>query len=139
LEGRWKVISDFNLIANYSFTKASDKSNSQDIGNYPQHSAYLRADWSFMPHWNLDLQTKWIADRKRPLGDPRPMIADYTTVDLTLRYEKAKTNVAFSVRNLLNADAREPSLGPDSKGIIGIPNDLPLAKRHWFVEFSYRF
>ncbi len=142
LEAHWEMRTDFNVLANYSSVRASDKSNGQDIGNYPQHSAYLRADWLFTPNWYLDMQTKWISARKRPFNDPRPAIADYTTVDLTLRYkasQEKRANVAFGIRNLLNADAREPSLGPDATGMISIPNDLPLAKRHWFIELRYRF
>jgi iron complex outermembrane receptor protein len=95
-----------------------------------------------LPNWYLDLQAKWIADRQRAFGDPRPPIADYTTVDLTLRYKDNRngwTNLAFGIRNLFNEEAREPSLGPDSKGMIAIPNDLPLAKRSLFLEWRYRF
>lgn len=142
LETQWKASTTFDLRAHYSYTQVSDKSNDQDIGNYPRQSAYLRADWLWRPQWSLDLQAKWIADRKRSLNDPRPEIADYTDVNFTLRYknsEKGPLGLAFSIRNLLDADTREPSLGPDAAGLIAIPDDLPLAKRHWFLELRYRF
>jgi iron complex outermembrane receptor protein len=142
LEARWEMSTQSSLQANYSYVNASDKNNGNDIGNYPQQSAYIRTDWLLIPKWYLDLQAKWIADRQRAFGDPRPAIADYTTVDLTLRYKDirdGRANVAFGIRNLLNVDAREPSIGPDSKGMIAIPYDLPLAKRSLFVELRYRF
>jgi outer membrane receptor protein involved in Fe transport len=142
LETRWKMSAWSSLLANYSYVEATDKGNGSDIGNYPHHSAYLRTDWLLIPNWYLDLQAKWIADRQRPFGDPRPATADYTTVDLTLRYKDirdGRTNVAVGIRNLFNVEAREPSLGPDSKGMISIPDDLPLAKRSLFLELRYRF
>lgn len=142
LEARWKINKKSSLLGHYSHTRAIDKKHGKDLGNYPQHSAYLRTDWLLIPNWYLDVQAKWIAKRKRPFNDPRPAIADYTTVDITLRYKdihEGKTNIALSVRNLFNANAREPSLSPDSTGMIGIPDDLPLAGRSWFVEFRYRF
>jgi iron complex outermembrane receptor protein len=142
LEVRWKMSPWSSLLANYSYVEATDKGHDHDIGNYPRHSAYLRTDWLLLPNWYLDAQAKWIADRQRTFGDPRPAIADYTTVDLTLRYKdirEGRADVAFSIRNLFNVDAREPSPGPDSKGVVSIPDDLPLAKRSLFVELRYRF
>jgi len=142
LEARWKLTKKSSLLANYAFTEATDENNDHDAGGYPRHSAYLRADWLFYPNWFLDAQINWIADRKRAFGDPRPPIDDYTTVNLTLRRKDIKQsnwNFAFGVRNLLDADAREPSVGPDSTGMISIPNDLPLAGRHYFLELRYRF
>ena len=40
---------------------------------------------------------------------------------------------AFTVRNLFNADAREPSPAP---GLI--PHDLPLAPREYRFELSHQ-
>jgi iron complex outermembrane receptor protein len=136
------MTSKSSLLANYSYAKAINKTISHDAGDYPRHTAYLRTDWLLVPNWYLDVQAKWIADRHRTLGDPRSPIADYTTVDFTLRYkdiQRGRTNIAFSIRNLFDADAREPSLGPDSKGMISIPNDLPLAGRSYFLELRYQF
>jgi iron complex outermembrane receptor protein len=142
LEARWKLSTWFSLLAHYSYTKAMDKTANHDVGDYPRHSAYLRTDWLLIPNWYLDMQTQWVADRQRVPGDSRPPVADYTTVDLTLRYKdirKGHTNIAFGIRNLFNAEVREPSPGPDSKGIVAVPYDLPLAGRNLFVELRYRF
>ena len=61
-------------------------------------------------------------------------VKEYVTVDLTLGYHPAKQpwKIGLSVRNLFDADAREPS-DP------GIPNDLPLAGRNGWGEVRYRF
>lgn len=58
-----------------------------------------------------------------------------------MRYQPVKSHweFALAVRNIFDADAREPSLAPDSNGIIGIPNDLPLPGRNYFAELRYHF
>jgi len=43
------------------------------------------------------------------------------------------------MRNVFDVDAREPSVGPDSSGILKIPNDLPLPGRSAFMEIRYHF
>jgi outer membrane receptor protein involved in Fe transport len=142
VEVRWKMNQWSSLLANYSYTRCTDEETQYDIGHYPHHSAYLRTDWLLFPNWYLDLQTHWIIDRHREFGDTRDPIEDYATVDLTLRYKDIRRGhwgVALSARNLFNADAREPSLGPDSRGVINVPNDLPLAGRSYFVELRYTF
>ncbi len=142
LEARWKMTSKSSLLTHYSYARTMDKTIDYDAGNYPRHSAYLRTDWLLIPNWYLDVQANWVADRRRVSSDPRPAVADYTTVDLTLRYkdiQKGRTNIALSIRNLFDADAREPSPGPNSNGMINIPNDLPLAGRSYFLELRYQF
>lgn len=142
LETRWKTTTNSSLLANYSFQQATDELTDHDVGYYPRHAAYLRADWLVIPNWYLDLSTKWIGERQREWGDPRAPLAGYTLVNLTLRYKDirhGRTNLAFGIRNLLDTDAREPTLGPDPTGLIGLPHDLPLAGRNYFLELRYRF
>ncbi|WP_069469804.1 TonB-dependent receptor plug domain-containing protein [Candidatus Marithrix sp. Canyon 246] len=141
-EARWKMTKKSSLLANYAFVKASDENNKHDAGNYPQHSAYVRSDWLLMPNWFLDTQINWVSERQRAFGDSRSPVDDYTTVDFTLRRKNIKKghwNFAVSVRNLFDVDAREPSQGPDSNGVINIPYDLPLAGRHYWLELRYHF
>jgi iron complex outermembrane receptor protein len=66
-------------------------------------------------------------------------VPDYTTVDLTVRTElKPKGwDFAFIVRNLFDADAREPS--PFGAPFVPIPNDLPLPGRAFYVQARYGF
>lgn len=141
-ETRWKLGNRSSLLLNYAYQKATDENNHQDAGNYPQHSAYLRTDRLVIPNWYLDAQINWIGERKRAYGDPRSPLDNYTTVDLTLRRKDIQDNhwnFAISIRNLFDTDVREPSPGPESGGSISIPNDLPLAGRHYFLELRYRF
>ena len=142
IEARWKMTAKSSLLANYAFVKATDENNDHDVGNYPRHSAYLRTDWLLYPNWYLDAQINWIGKIRRVYGDPRQPIDGSTTVDLTLRRKDIKEghwNIAASVRNLFDTETHIPSFGPDSSGIIAIPNDLPVTRRHYYLELRYRF
>ena len=130
----WNAKPNLRLSGNYAQQHSIDETTNQDAGNAPRHHVYVRADWRFMPRWTLDTQLNYIADRKREASDTRPSIADYHTVDLTLRNQKRNSDWDFAVKvlNLFNADAREPSPSP---GLIRY--DLPLARREWRVELSH--
>ena len=130
----WDVRPSLRLSGNYAYQRSVDIATDRDAGNAPRHHLYARSDWSFMPGWTWNTQLNYVADRKREPSDTRPDIADYHTVDVTLRNQKRSSDwdVAFSVRNLLDADAREPSPSP---GLIA--NDLPLSPREYRVELRY--
>ncbi len=132
----WDAAANLRLSGNYAQQRSIDEATNQDAGNAPWHHVYARADWRFMPRWTLDTQLNYVADRKREASDLRPPIADYHTVDLTLRNQQRNSDWDFTVkvRNLFNADAREPSPAP---GLI--PNDLPLAGREWRFELRHQF
>lgn len=132
LEAEWKATGNVKLSGNYSYQKSTDKILNHDAGNAPRNQIYLRANWTFLPDWQFVPQAKWISGRERVAGDNRPPITDYTWVDMSLRYKNIREHweAAFSVRNLLNADAREPSPGPAA----ALPNDLPLAGRSIYGE-----
>jgi len=131
----WDASSSLRLSGNYAQQHSIDEATNQDPGNAPRQHVYVRADWRFIPSWMLNTQVNYVADRKREPGDIRPAVADYHTVDLTLRSQARSSDwgAAFSVRNLFNADAREPSPAP---GLI--PYDLPLAPREWRFDLSYQ-
>lgn len=134
LEATWDVSRVLRLSGNYAYQRSTDLATGQDAGYAPHHHLYARADWRFANGWILGGQVNRVADRKRPPGDARANIADYTTVDLTLRSGRIKRGWewAASVRNLLDADVREPSLAPGT-----IPNDLPLAPRSVYLQATY--
>lgn len=134
VELAWDASPDLRLSGNYAQQRSIDEATNQDAGNAPRHHVYARADWRFMPYWTLDTQINHVAGRKREPGDSRSAIADYRTVDLTLRNTRQVSDwdFSFKVLNLFDADAREPSPAP---GLI--PNDLPLAPREWRFEIHY--
>ncbi len=141
-EMRWKTSHKSSLLFNYSYQDSKDKITNVTLHNAPQQAAYLRGDYLFGLKWYINTQVNWNNGWKRVIDDPRPDLAGYTTVDLILRRKDIRagnTNFAVGVRNLFDTDVRYPSPGPDTNGILNIPNDLPGAGRFYFVEFRYKF
>lgn len=130
----WQASGQLRVLANYSYQHNIDKATNLDAGYAPRHHLFARADWRFAHDWLLSPQLNWVADRKRSAGDKRPPVADYKTVDLALRTSLEKWDFSGTIRNLFNADAREPSLAPGS-----IPDDLPLERRSFYLQAMYRF
>lgn len=137
LEFTWDAASNLRLAGNYAFQRSIDENTDQDAGLAPHHQVHLRADWRYAPGWTLNSQLNWVADRERPAGDNRPQIDDYATFDLTLRTDKLRAGweTAFSIRNLFDADVREPTTGASA---INIPGDLPLPGRSLYLELRYQ-
>lgn len=121
------------LSGNYSFQRNIDKTTNTDAGYAPHHHVFARADYNFASEWFVSPQLNWVAARKRAFGDARPPIADYRTLDLSIRTSSSKWELSATVRNLFNTDAREPSLAPGS-----IYYDLPLPRRSFELQASYR-
>lgn len=136
IEAVWDASHSLRLTGNYSWQRSVDETTQQDAGYAPHHHIYARADWRVDSNLLASTQVNWVADRKRAAGDTRPDIADYTTVDLTLRTKNGSNRWDFSasVRNLFNADVREPSFAPG----LSIPNDLPMALRSVYLQAIYR-
>jgi iron complex outermembrane receptor protein len=137
LEFVWDAAPDVRLSGNYAYQHSIDETSRQDAGLAPHQHVYLRADWRVVPGWTLSGQLNRVADRRRQAGDSRPPIADYTTADLTLRTDRLHKDLelAFSVRNLFDANAREPTSGATA---VNIPFDLPLPGRSMYLELRYR-
>lgn len=137
LELVWDASRNLRVTGNYSYQRSIDEATNQDAGYAPHHHLYARADWRFAGGWLLSPQVNWVADRKRAVGDTRPPVPDYKTVDLTLRTTRGKNQWDFtaSMYNMFNATVLEPSLAPG----LALPNDLPMAPRSLYLQASYRF
>lgn len=135
LEAVWETSRTLRISSHYAYQKSIDEATGQDAGYAPHHHLYGRADWRVAAGWRLSGQINHVADRHRAPGDLRPQIADYTSVDLTVRSDRGRHGWSFSatVRNLFNADVREPSLAPGT----AIPNDLPMAPRAIYLQVSH--
>jgi iron complex outermembrane receptor protein len=135
LETVWDYDRNFRVTGNYSYQKSIDEATGEDAGYMPHHHVYLRADWRYQNGWFASTQINRVQDRRRAAGDNRPQIPNYTTVDVTIRTRETKEhwNFSGSIRNLFNADVREPSLAPGS-----ISEDLPMAPRMLWLQLVYR-
>lgn len=136
LELVWDPSRNLRLTGSYAYQRSIDEATNQDAGYAPHHLVYARADWRFASGWFFSPQLNWVADRKRAAGDARQQIPDYMTVNLTLRTNRGKDQWDFTaaIRNLFDADMREPSLAPGAT----IPNDLPMAPRAFYLQAIYR-
>lgn len=136
LEFAWNASPDLRISGNYAWQRAIDERYDSDAGLAPHHQVYLRADWQVSPGWQLGGQVHWVLDRARPQGDARPAIDDYATLDLTLRTDRLAKGweAALSVRNLFDADVREPTTGASASNL---PGDLPMAGRTLYAELRY--
>jgi len=134
LETDWKVTDTFRLRANFTFQRSMDKKTGHRVPDAPGMEFYVNPHWAFLPDWSIDGQLFWVGDRKRADGDTRPEIADYTTVNLTLRRKNIAKHwdVALGVRNLFNEDIREPS--PSA-----VLHDFPMAGRSILGEVRMSF
>lgn len=135
LEATWDATRNLRLSGSFSLQHSTDDATGQDAGLAPRRRLFARADWRFAPLWQLGTTLNHVADRKRQPGDIRPRIADYTTLDLSLRREQLAGGwtVSAMLLNLFNQDAREPSLAPGN-----IPFDLPLPGRTLYVQFQHK-
>ena len=136
LESVFNVSKDLRLMANYSWQRSVDKTSGKDAGYAPHHHIYARADWQFARDHLLGAQLNRVAKRLRAAGDLRAPVADYTTLDLSLRSERGHGSWDFTaaVRNVFNADAREPSPAPG----LQLPGDLPGAPRAFSLQATYQ-
>lgn len=133
LETVWDYSNRLRLTGNYSFQESIDDATGQYVGYTPHQRLYLRSDWRYSSGWFASAQVNRVLDRARAAGDNRPKVPDYTTVDLTVHSPtKGQWDFSSSVRNLFNADVREPT-APSL-----IPNDLPMAPRSLWVQATYK-
>jgi len=134
LESVWRVSNTLRLQGHYAWQRSVDEATGHDAGFAPRHHLFGRADWTVANGWHVGAQVNRVAGRQRAFGDSRPDVPDYTTVDLTVRSSSVSKGWEFaaSIRNLFDADAREPTSAGDN-----IPGDLPLPGRSFYLEASY--
>lgn len=131
MEAQWQASESIRLSGNY--TSRRQDNNNLKAYDEPEQEAYLRADWSFMPNWNWNLQGNWIGERKRKSTDIRLPVDDYLVTDTTLRFAHSdELEFAISIRNLFDEDAREYTGG-------SVLNDLPLPERNTYAEMRIKF
>jgi outer membrane receptor for ferrienterochelin and colicins len=130
------ITPNLGLRWNYAYQNASVDDDNVNIRFAPTHQVYAEANWRFAPEWNLNVNVNAVLDRDRPATDPRPPVDDYSIVNLILRRENIvkQLDVAFSARNLLDEDAREPSDSPTS-----IPFDIPTPGQSFYGELRFQF
>ncbi len=135
MEDTYDASSNLRLTGNYSLQHSIDSASGQDAGLASHRHVFARSDWRFAPRWQFGTTVNYVAERMREAGDTRPPIPDYTTVDMNLRCDKfvGGWSAAAMVTNLFNANTLEPTFLSS-----GIPSDLPLPGRAFYVQLQYK-
>lgn len=141
LEFTWQALPAVGLSGYYAYQHARDEDTGQTTGNAPRQSAYLRADWAAGNDWHLTSALHWVADRAREparagqQADTREAVSDYTLLDISVCKERLWRDLAlaFTVRNVADATAYEPSPSP------GSVDDFPLPGRTVLLSGTVRF
>lgn len=96
----------------------------------PRNAVNLDLTWRPAQEWTAALTALSLFDRQRAATDPRPPADSYTWMTATVTRENLAgfIDLSFSVRNLLNEDARAQS---DSAN--NVPDDIPLPSRAAYV------
>ena len=133
-EWDWKFLENWNLRGNYAWQNGRDQTTQTRVTDVPIHHVYSALAWNFMPKWQIQTQVNWVGQRLTFANDPRPALNDYQTLDLTLNARKLMGNLDLtaSVRNLFNAQGKEPS-------ILAYPSNLPISTQSFYFEANLHF
>nr|MCH9696808.1 TonB-dependent receptor [Gammaproteobacteria bacterium] len=140
LEFDWQILDQLGVSGNYAVQHSENNKTNKRVAGVPKHQIYFALNWNFLPHWLLQNQVNWVADRNREIGDTRSDLNDYATVDLTLQRKNLFNliNITASARNIFdNTNAREPS--PTGVPAPALQDDLPLNGRSYYLELSVNF
>jgi len=135
VEASWQASDKVRISGNYTKREPGDdfrQLEQPEQPEQPEQDGYLRFDYRFNHNWNWNVQANWVAGRRRSDTDNRPSVDDYVIADTTLRYSFNNMELAASIRNLFDEDAREHTGA-------AIPDDLPLPQRSAYAEFRYKF
>ncbi|MEX1031753.1 MAG: TonB-dependent receptor [Cellvibrionaceae bacterium] len=132
IEAIWDLSSTLTLAGNYSWQRSEDKATGRPNADAPEQLVHADLRWNISPTWRFTAQAHHVANRNRSFGDTRDEVDDYTLVNINLIKNRLFdfADIYFSVHNLFDEDAREPSAGPSPN----IPNDHPLPGRQLLVE-----
>ena len=148
-EAKAEINTQWHVSANYAYQDSEMKINFADNqsitsspGHAPNHSLYITSHNQLSDHWQFNLQWNYIGKRDRVDNDPRNALQSYHKVDATLIASEIinKVDLSLSIKNLLNDDIKEPSIGPaQGTTAVDIPGDLPLYERSLWVNVKYNF
>jgi outer membrane receptor protein involved in Fe transport len=137
-DSAYTVSDALSLKANYTYHDTTEPPTNA-IGAAPKHLLYAEANWEFLPQTFFDLNVRGVFDRDRSTRDPRLPVDDYVTVNFSIRKEDLHgVGLAFTLRNLFDEDARDPSSDNGLSSIVPLA-DTPLPGREFWGELRVRF
>jgi len=140
LEAEWNVTSQLELRSSFAWQHAERKDGGSRVPKAPGRELHFAANWEFMPDWTIDTQVNWIGGRKRPAGESRDKLDNFTIVDLTLRKttQNRSWEFAVSAKNLFDKQSFEWGDNPPN-AFGAVLGDYELQGRSVYAEVSYHF
>lgn len=138
----YKINTQVKLLANYAYQKTTDITVNNDLGNSPNHQAYMRINWKVLNNLIVNAQMTYVGQQKRSDLDSRSPADAYINSVLSINYKDIipEWDIRLTVNNIFNEDIREPSPGPSAtSSAIAIPNDIPQAGRSFYVDITKTF
>lgn len=139
-EINWQMARTLNLAGNFAWQFNKLLEDDIEAPYAVSKQLYGRLIWNVSNYWNVIPEIHLIGERPRALGETREPVKTSTRLDLMFKYQNHYKNWDFTVRmrNLLNEDLTEPSIGNDSiSGGAALPNDVPLEGFRIIAEFRY--
>ena len=139
LEFNWQISTTFKLASHYTISKSTNDLTNDNVSFVPQSQFYLQLDWKINNEHRLHVRNYWIKNRERNRSDYREAMDDDFITHLTYRWEPKNSGIKYGliVKNIFDADAREPSV--NNASTVKLPNDLPLIGRSIFAELRMEF
>ena len=137
VEVEWDVTQKLELRSSFAWQHAERKDGGSRVAKAPGREFSFTVDWKFMPYWSINTQVNWIGGRKRPAGDSRDKLDNFTLVDLTLRKttQDRSWEFALSAKNLFDKEYVEWGDNPTALDL----QDYEMQGRSAYAEVSYHF
>lgn len=142
LELNYHITNELNLLANYSYQKATYETADHDLGEAPNNLAYLRLNWQATEKLSVNTQVNYVGSQSRTAIDNRANVPSYVNTSLSIQYRNIFPgwHVRLLSTNLFDEEITEPSTAPTpGNPVVAIPNDLPQAGRSVYFDISKTF
>lgn len=130
-EARWKPSESLNIKAGYAWQNSEDNDTEEKVADAPEQTFDVTINFDVNKNFSVHLDTRWIMGRQRLSSDSRADIEDYNWTNLSASYKITNEwSTQFTIRNLFETDAYEPSDGQ-------IVDDYPLDSRGFWLSINY--
>jgi len=129
----------------YAWQDPRNADTDERLPYVPSQRASGSVNYALTRYVNLHTDVLWTGPRPRDVGDSRPEMPSYTTIDLavTLKNFYKTLEVQTTVRNLFDQRYKDPDTSGGAVNLAGtgpkVPNDFPREGISGFVTASYRF
>lgn len=124
--------------AAYTYQDPRDDITGNRLPYVPSQRLNGSVNYAFNRYLNLHTDVLWTGERPRAIGETRPSMPSYTTVDLAITAKNIIQNLELqaSIHNLFDERFHDP----DTSGALNkVPGDFPREGISWFLTAKYRF